>query len=50
VQARAVELKRQGISPEAVGKQIAAEFKTKYPDWPNMDRVSGFVERVWDEK
>jgi glyoxylase-like metal-dependent hydrolase (beta-lactamase superfamily II) len=50
VHARAVELKRQGVSKEAAGKQIAAEFKTKYPDWPNMDRVSGFVERVWDEK
>jgi glyoxylase-like metal-dependent hydrolase (beta-lactamase superfamily II) len=50
VQARAVEIKKQGISAEAAGKQIAAELKTKYPDWPNMDRVSGFVERVWDEK
>jgi glyoxylase-like metal-dependent hydrolase (beta-lactamase superfamily II) len=50
VQARAMELKRQGISSEAAGNQIAVEFKTKYPDWPNMDRVSGFVERVWDEK
>jgi glyoxylase-like metal-dependent hydrolase (beta-lactamase superfamily II) len=50
VQTRAVELRRQGVSKEAAGKQIAAEFKTKYPDWPNVERVSGFVERVWDEK
>ena len=50
VHARAVELKRQGVSKEAAGKQIATEFKTKYPEWPNMERVSGFVERVWDEK
>jgi glyoxylase-like metal-dependent hydrolase (beta-lactamase superfamily II) len=50
VQTRAAELRRQGVSAEAAGKQIAAELKTKYPDWPGMDRVSGFVERVWDEK
>lgn len=50
VQTRAAERKRQGVSAEAAGKQIAAELKTKYPDWPNMDRVSGFVQRVWDEK
>ncbi len=50
VQTRAAELRRQGVSAEAAGKQIAAELKTKYPDWPNMDRVSGFIQRVWDEK
>jgi glyoxylase-like metal-dependent hydrolase (beta-lactamase superfamily II) len=50
VHTRAIELKRQGVSAEAAGKQIASEFKTKYPDWPNMERVSGFVERVWVEK
>ncbi len=50
VQTRAAELRRQGVSAEAAGKQIAAELKTKYPDWPNMERVSGFIQRVWDEK
>jgi len=50
VHARAMQLKKQGVSAEAAGQQIAAEFKTRYPDWPNMDRVSGFVERVWAEK
>jgi glyoxylase-like metal-dependent hydrolase (beta-lactamase superfamily II) len=50
VQTRAAELRRRGVSAEAAGKQIAEELKTKYPDWPNMDRVSGFVTRVWDEK
>lgn len=50
VHTRAMELKRQGVSAEAAGKQIATEFKAKYPDWPNMDRVSSFVERVWAEK
>lgn len=50
VQTRAAELRRQGVSAEAAGKQVAAELKTKYPDWPGMERVSGFVQRVWDEK
>ncbi len=50
VHTRAMELRKQGMSAEAAGKQIATEFKMKYPDWPNMDRVSGFVERVWAEK
>jgi glyoxylase-like metal-dependent hydrolase (beta-lactamase superfamily II) len=42
VHARALELKRQGASPEAAGKQIAVEFRTKYPDWPNMERGQRF--------
>lgn len=50
VQTRAMELKRQGVAAEAAGKQIAAEWKAKYPDWPNMDRVSGFAQQVWNEK
>ncbi|HTR39764.1 MAG TPA: MBL fold metallo-hydrolase [Bryobacteraceae bacterium] len=50
VQARAIELKRQGVSAESAGKTIAAELKVKYPDWPNLDRVSAFAQRVWDEK
>ena len=45
-----MDLKRQGVAPEAAGKQIAAKFKVKYPDWPNMDRVAAFVQHVWDEK
>jgi hypothetical protein len=31
------------------GKQLLAEFKTKYPDWENMDLVASFVERVYAE-
>ena len=50
VHTRAVQLKQKGVTPEAAGKQIAAEMKSKYPDWPNMERISGFVERVWAEK
>jgi len=50
VHQRALELKRQGIPAETAGKQIATEFKAKYPEWPNMDRISDFVQRVWVEK
>jgi hypothetical protein len=41
-------LKRQGISPADAGKQLSAEFKTKYADWPSMN-VAGLVQRVYAE-
>ncbi|MBV9503507.1 MAG: MBL fold metallo-hydrolase [Acidobacteriia bacterium] len=47
---RALALKRQGIKPEDAGKQVATELKQKYPDWPNLDRLSDFVERAYTEK
>ena len=50
VRARALELRREGVSAEAGGQQIAAEFKMKYPDWPNMDRIGDFARHVWDER
>jgi len=49
VHARALVLKRQGVKPEDAGKQIAAELRSKYPDWPNLDRVGDFVQRVYTE-
>jgi glyoxylase-like metal-dependent hydrolase (beta-lactamase superfamily II) len=45
---RALALKKQGVSQEDAGKQLTAEFKTKYPDWPNMN-VTGFVQRIYAE-
>jgi glyoxylase-like metal-dependent hydrolase (beta-lactamase superfamily II) len=44
----ALELKRKGVSAEDAGKQLAVEFKTKYPDWPNMN-VAGFVRSIYAE-
>ena len=29
-------------------KQLAVEFKAKYPDWPNMN-VAGFVRSIYAE-
>jgi glyoxylase-like metal-dependent hydrolase (beta-lactamase superfamily II) len=49
VHSRALALKRQGVKPEDAGKQIATELRTKYPDWPNPDRIADFVQRVYTE-
>jgi glyoxylase-like metal-dependent hydrolase (beta-lactamase superfamily II) len=48
LQTRALALKRQGVSAEDAGKQLSAEFKTKYPDWPSMN-VAGFVRSIYAE-
>lgn len=49
LQARALELKKQGVSAEDAGKTIAAELKAKYPDWPNPNNVAGEVMRVYEQ-
>jgi glyoxylase-like metal-dependent hydrolase (beta-lactamase superfamily II) len=48
LRARGLELKRQGVSADDAGKQLGAEFKTKYPDWPSMN-VAGFVHSIYAE-
>jgi glyoxylase-like metal-dependent hydrolase (beta-lactamase superfamily II) len=45
---RALELKRQGVNADDAGKQLTAEFKTKYSDWP-INSVAGFVKSVYGE-
>jgi glyoxylase-like metal-dependent hydrolase (beta-lactamase superfamily II) len=45
---RALALKKQGISADDAGKQLNAEFKAKYSDWPNMN-VAGFVRSIYSE-
>ena len=49
LQARALELKKQGTSPEDAGKTITAELKAKNPDWPNPNNVAGEVMRVYEQ-
>jgi glyoxylase-like metal-dependent hydrolase (beta-lactamase superfamily II) len=44
----ALALKQRGVSADDAGKQLNAEFKTKYPDWPNMN-VAGFVRSIYAE-
>jgi glyoxylase-like metal-dependent hydrolase (beta-lactamase superfamily II) len=48
LQTRALALKRQGVSAEEAGKQLSAEFKAKYADWPTMN-VAGFVRSIYAE-
>jgi glyoxylase-like metal-dependent hydrolase (beta-lactamase superfamily II) len=48
LQTRAQELKKRGVSNDDAGKQLADEFKTKYPDWPAMN-VTGFVRSIYAE-
>jgi len=47
LQTQGLALKRQGVSVEDAGKRLGDEFKTKYPDWPNVNAVAGFVQRVY---
>jgi glyoxylase-like metal-dependent hydrolase (beta-lactamase superfamily II) len=47
LRSRALTLKSQGVSVEDAGKQLTAEFKMKYPDWPNLNPVANFVQRVY---
>jgi glyoxylase-like metal-dependent hydrolase (beta-lactamase superfamily II) len=49
LQTRALELKRQGTSPEEAGKLLTTELKAKYPDWENMGPVPNVVRRVYAE-
>jgi len=49
LQTRALGLKREGVSAEDAGKRLLDEFKTKYPDWPNINGVPAFVQRIYAE-
>ena len=49
LQARALELKKQGVSADDAGKTITAELKAKYPDWSNPNNVAGEVMRVYEQ-
>jgi glyoxylase-like metal-dependent hydrolase (beta-lactamase superfamily II) len=45
---RALTLKKQGVTADDAGKQLATELKAKYADWPSMN-VAGFVKSVFAE-
>ena len=49
LQARALELKKQGVSADDAGKTITAELKAKNPDWPNPNNIAGEVVRVYEQ-
>ena len=55
MRARTLALKKQGLSAADAGKRLTADFPSAYPewaknpDWPNLNSVSGFVQRVYAE-
>jgi glyoxylase-like metal-dependent hydrolase (beta-lactamase superfamily II) len=49
VQTKSLELKRKGTPVDEAGKLVAAEIKTKYPDWNSMGSVANIVKRVYVE-
>lgn len=48
VQARALALKKQGISAADAAMQLNTELKAKHPDWPSMN-VGMFVQSIYSE-
>jgi glyoxylase-like metal-dependent hydrolase (beta-lactamase superfamily II) len=51
LQARTLELKGQGKSADETGQILIAEFKTKFPSWPNLsgNGIPNVVKRVYTE-
>jgi glyoxylase-like metal-dependent hydrolase (beta-lactamase superfamily II) len=49
LQARALELKRQGVSADEAKKIMTMELRAKYPDSPNVNNIAGEVQRVYDQ-
>jgi hypothetical protein len=49
LQSRASELKRQGTPVDDAGKQVAAEFHAKYPDWQGAVYIPNEVKRVYEQ-
>ncbi len=45
---RALALKQEGIDADEAGRQLTAEFKKKYPDWP-ITNVTNFVKSIFAE-
>ncbi len=49
LQTRALELKRQGKSADEAGQTLLAEFKMKFPDWPNLNALPNVVKHIYAE-
>lgn len=49
LQARVLELKRQGKSADEAGQTLLAEFKMKFPDWPNLNTLPNVVKHIYAE-
>ena len=55
MRARSLALKKQGLSAADAAKRLTTDFQTAYPewaknpDWPNVNSITGFVQRVYTE-
>jgi hypothetical protein len=49
LQARVVELKKEGRTSDEIAKQAGAEFAKKYPDWAQPARITGAVTAIYKE-
>jgi len=55
MRSRSLALKKQGLNAADAAKRLAADFQTAYPewaknpDWPNVNSITGFVQRVYAE-
>jgi hypothetical protein len=49
MQGRALELKRQGKSPEEAGKLLTDELHAKHPDYGQFERIAADVKLVYGE-
>ena len=49
LQHRALEMKKQGKSADDAGAALTAEFRTKFPDWPNLSAIPNVVKHVYAE-
>ena len=55
MRSRALTLKKQGLSAADAGKRLADDFQSAYPewarnpDWPNLNSIPNFVQRVYAE-
>jgi len=55
MRSRALAYKQQGLSAADAGKRLSDDFKANYPewasnpDWPNLNSINGFVQRVYAE-
>jgi glyoxylase-like metal-dependent hydrolase (beta-lactamase superfamily II) len=55
MRSRALALKKQGLAAADAGKRLTDDFKSAYPawaqnpDWPNINSINGFVQRIYAE-
>jgi glyoxylase-like metal-dependent hydrolase (beta-lactamase superfamily II) len=55
MRSRTLALKKQGLSAADAGKRLAEDFQSAYPewarnpDWPNLNSIPNFAQRIYAE-